>query len=376
MMRKEEFIALATKISDGSATEQEIALYNAYYDELLKNNRQDATTFPDGRVLLARIHAAAGDRKGKVRPLGRWLKVAAAVTLIASLGGWLLSGRQTAKQLPRQVAKVKDVPPGGNKAYLTLADGSRIAVNDASQGQLATQGKIKVSKSATGELIYEADTMASADATLSYNTLTTPRGGQFRLLLPDGSRVWLNAESSLRFPTSFASSERLVELTGEGYFEVASNTKQPFVVATASQRVTVLGTHFNVQAYADQAHTSTTLLEGSVQVSGKAGRSLLAPGEQCRLNGQTGGMQKLQVDTEEVVAWKNGYFIFNETYLADVLRQLGRWYNVDAEFAHVPAIRYNGTIPRNVPLSKAIEMLEITGNLRFETDGKTIRIKK
>ncbi|RPE13519.1 DUF4974 domain-containing protein [Chitinophaga lutea] len=375
-MRKEEFIALSAKISDGSATEQEIALYNAYYDELMKNNHPDAAAYPDDRVLLDRIHASIDERKGKVRPMGRWIKVAAAVVLVASLGGWLLSNRQTAKQPAVQAVKVQDAPPGGNKAYLTLADGSKIAVDDASQGQLATQGKIKVSKSATGELIYEADTTASPDATLSYNTLTTPRGGQFRLLLPDGSRVWLNAESSLRFPTSFAGHERLVELTGEGYFEVAKNAKQPFVVATAAQRVTVLGTHFNVQAYGDQSHTSTTLLEGSVQVSGKAGRSLLAPGEQCRLNGQTGSMQKLQVDTEEAVAWKNGYFIFNETYLVDVLRQLGRWYNVEADFAHLPAIRYNGTIPRNVPLSKAIEMLEITGNLRFETDGKTIRIKK
>lgn len=374
-MRKEEFIALSAKVSNGTASDQELARYNAYYDELMKNNGQDSFDYPAGDALLKRIHAGTG-RQGKVIPFRRWLQVAAAVTVVAALGGWWLAGRNVKHASPPVTKAVPYVAPGGNKAYLTLSDGSQIVLDDASQGQLATQGKIKVSKSANGEVIYEADTTAATDATLSYNVLSTPRGGQFRLLLPDGSRVWLNAESSLRFPTSFTGTERLVELTGEGYFEVAKKAAGPFIVATGTQRVKVLGTHFNIQAYADLTHTRTTLLEGSVEVSGKAGSRLLKPGEQCRLHSQTGGMETALADMEEVMAWKNGFFIFSETNLADVLRQIARWYNVQPNLSNIPAIRYTGTIPRNVPLSKAISMLEIAGNLQFETDGKTISVKK
>ena len=373
-MQKKEFIELSARIHDGTASEQDVIRYNAYYNQL--QQQAGEPSFPEEQALLDRIHTAAG-LKNKVRPLGTWLRIAAAVVVLAGAGIWFIVSRQ---QPAPATAMKQDIPhdaaPGGNKAYLTLADGSKIELEEAKTGQLALQNGMRITKTASGEVIYESDTSAaSAKDAVSYNVLSTPRGGQFRLLLPDGSKVWLNAESSLRFPTAFNGSERSVELKGEGYFEVAKNAKQPFVVGTSGQKVTVLGTHFNIQAYPDEPGSRTTLLEGRVEVAAGGAKRLLAPGEQCRLNLESGLMRTVNVDTEEAVAWKNGYFIFNETPMKDVLKQLCRWYNVQADFSRVPNIRYSGSIPRNVPLSKVINMLAVTGGVQLKADEHTISIK-
>lgn len=374
-MQKKEFIELSARIHNGTASEADIARYNAYYNGL----QQDAAepSYPDGAALLEKIHFAI-DRKPKVLRMRYWLRAAAVAAVLAGAAVWLLVSRQTTHPpAVVQQGKRPDVAPGGNKAYLTLADGSKIALEEAKAGQLALQGGMRITKTAGGEILYESDTTAASapGAAVSYNQLSVPRGGQFRLLLPDGSRVWLNAESSLRFPTAFTGKERMVELSGEGYFEVAKNARQPFIVSSTAQKVIVLGTHFNVQAYPDEAGVRTTLLEGKVEVATATAKQLLAPGEQCRLNVQSGSMRTLSVDTEEAVAWKNGYFIFNETSMKEVLRQLCRWYNVEADFDKVPDIRYNGSIPRNVSLSRAIGMLEQTGGVQLQFEGRTIRVR-
>lgn len=372
-MRKEDFIALSARVTDGSATDEEIVRFNAYYDTLLSSGG-DVPPFPDEEALLAGIR-----RRTAPAPVRRllWLKVsaAAAVALAIAAGVWMYGGKDAGPLVEAPPAR-QHIAPGSNSAFLTLADGRRIPLDDVKAGDVASQGNIKITKTASGEVVYEAQPgSGNTSGAPALNTLSTPRGGQFRLLLPDGTRVWLNAASSLRFPAAFDGSERLVELTGEGYFEVAADKKKPFVVQAHSQRVKVLGTHFNVQSYTDEPFARTSLLEGSVEVTAGQRTARLAPGEQSSLNGKTGELVTGPADVSAAAAWKNGYFVFNDTYLSDVIRQLARWYDVQADMDRLPRIRYTGTIPRNVPLSAALDMLEITGNVKFEVSQNTIHVK-
>lgn len=372
-MRKEEFIALSARITDGTATDEEIVRFNAYYDALLATGGE-VTTFPDEEALLAGIR-----RRTTPARTARlvWLKTAAAAAVLIAIatGVWMYAGKDT----PGKTAARPERPhikPGSNSAFLTLSDGRRIPLDDVQPGDVASQGNIKISKTDNGEVVYEAQPSGEqAGGAPSWNELSTPRGGQFRLLLPDGTKVWLNAASTLRFPAAFAGSERLVELSGEGYFEVATDKKKPFIVQSATQRVKVLGTHFNVHAYADEPLIKTALLEGSVEVTAGQRSATLTPGEQSNLNGSTGDLKTGPADVNAAAAWKNGVFVFNDTYLSDVIRQLTRWYDVQADYESLPRIRFNGTIPRNVPLSVALDYLEITGDVQFEVNQNTIKAR-
>jgi ferric-dicitrate binding protein FerR (iron transport regulator) len=267
-----------------------------------------------------------------------------------------------------------DIKAGGDKAVLTLSNGKQIVLNDVDTGNIANVAGLRIYKTAEGEIVYEATGDKTDTGT---NHIATPRGGQYRIVLQDGSKVWLNAASSLSYPAVFAKDERQVILSGEAYFEVAKDAAKPFKVVTPTQTVHVLGTHFNVNAYNDNSLVRTTLLEGSVSViaSATAERTILKPGEQARLNNQTGTLLKSNVNEQDAVAWKNGYFVFNDTYLNEVLSQLSRWYDVRIDPAAIPSIRYTGVIPRNEPLSKVIEMLEFTGDQQFYIENKTIKIK-
>jgi ferric-dicitrate binding protein FerR (iron transport regulator) len=273
---------------------------------------------------------------------------------------------------------MEDKAPGGNKAVLTLANGRKIALDDVEAGNLAMQAGTRVTKSAGGEVIYEAAPPANGKGAAGtvFNTISTPRGGQFQVRLPDGTRVWLNAASSLRFPAVFEGPHRKVELTGEGYFEVVKDEKRPFRVESAGQNIQVLGTHFNVNAYGDDGVVRTTLVEGSVQVNSQQGNMLLAPGEQSQLNTQSGAMRKVKADLEQALAWRNGNFLFNDTYLPDIMSQLSRWYDVEAAGKDFPRIRYNGGIPRSMQLSDVLKMLEETGNVKFQLVNNTITIRR
>lgn len=274
-----------------------------------------------------------------------------------------------------------DVQPGGNKAVLTLADGSSIVLDSASDGTLSTQGHTRVLKLPGGRLAYQA-THGADDAAL-FNTISTPRGGQYQIELPDGSRVWLDASSSLRFPTSFTGREREVQLSGEAYFEVAGNPSHPFAVSIFSrepgksetlQRVQVLGTQFNVMAYADEGSIKTTLLEGAVRID----RDIdLKPGEQAQLTrDRATGIRVIDdADVDAAVAWKNGYFNFNKADIQTIMRQLSRWYDIDVSFRGDGArdrVFYGG-IQRNLPLSSVFRILERSG-VQFSIDGKKVAV--
>lgn len=317
----------------------------------------------------------------KKTTLKLWPSYAAAVILLIALGVTLTRYRHTSGEQKMAVKSQKDLLPGSNKAILTLADGSKIVLDDTKRGKIASQQNIVITKDESGELVYQvAEAAQHEDQPLVdkvvMNMLATPRGGQYEIILPDGTKVWLNSASSLKYPTAFAGNERRVELTGEAYFEVSKDPGKPFYVKTTTQTVTVLGTHFNINSYADEATTKTTLLEGSVKViSNTSGASVkLKPGEQA-VNTINAIDVKENADIDEAVAWKNGKFLFRNTDLHTIMRQLSRWYDVDVEYqGNVVQKHYRGRISRNVPVSEIFQILKTSG-INFTIDGRKIIVR-
>ena len=340
-------------------------------------------------------HVMESDRKGShalSSRLGhtrrRWIRIAAAaiVTGIVFLGGgYLLLSRITSPGAPQSAGSFlrlpKDITPGGNKAVLTLANGDRISLDSAQNGVIAQQGSAKVIKSDSGQLSYTASgsnglTVPSGgnrgSQAISYNTVSTPRAAQYQLTLSDGTRVWLNAASSLRFPAVFGDKERTVELMGEGYFEVAQDEARPFRVSVDGIRVDVLGTHFDVMAYADEAAIETTLLEGSVKVSAGSKTCQLQPGKQADLNRKNDSLSVAVGNAKKAIAWKNGFFYFDKSGVREILRQVSRWYDLDIVYDAAPSdMLFSGKIERNLPLS-AISILLEGGQIHFRIEGKKL----
>jgi ferric-dicitrate binding protein FerR (iron transport regulator) len=318
-----------------------------------------------------------------VRKLSSWYKVrwaaAAVFLLMLSYGGFKLlpSSKQLSVQdnILAKIDTVKSILPGGNKAVLILADGTSIILDSASNGTIASQGSIKVIKLNTGQLVYNSTDGAAVS--VSYNTLTTPLGGQYQVTLQDGTIVWLNSGSSLRYPTAFTGAERRVEITGEAYFEVAKNPHQPFKVkinllSGEGGEVEVLGTHFNINAYENEAIVRTTLLEGSVKVNHSTSTSQLKPGQQLQLSKQGQVEIVNKADLEETMAWKEGRFQFENADIHYVMRQIARWYDVEVEFKGDITRHFGGAISRNVNVTKVLNLLELTGEVNFKVAGKKI----
>lgn len=300
------------------------------------------------------------------------LAAAAAVLLVLGLAAWLFISRRSADQSYSQhiaTQSGRDILPGTNGAILTLGNGDRIVLDSAGAGTLAVQGGMAVIQG-SGGLRYDGKENRGKDVV--FNTVQTPRGKQFRLLLADGSAVWLNAASSIRFPAAFTGAERRVEISGEAYFEVAKQDGMPFVVMSRGMEVRVLGTHFNVQAYEDEAAMETTLLEGSVEISAGGQQRRLRPGEQSIVNGEGEIKVQHEVNTDAVMAWKNGYFSFDQTSLYAVMRQLARWYDVEIEYeGRIPDRRFGGDISRNSKASEVLRILEAS-NVHFRIEDKKI----
>lgn len=303
-----------------------------------------------------------------------WFRYAAAVVLVAGVSAiwWEISrSARNDEAVVTTVPKNQDIQPGSNKAVLTLADGSTIVLDHAANGNLAKQGNASVVKLSNGQLAYKVGSGLSRE--MVYNSMRTPRGGQYRLTLPDGSTVWLNAASSIRYPTVFTDSERRVEVTGEVYMEIAKNAKQPFIVKANGTEIRVLGTSFNINAYEDEGAMRTTLIEGSVKVIAINNNHLatvLKPGEQCSL--VEGQWSVVDGQSEAALAWKNGYFQFDKASIPAVMRQLSRWYDLDIHYAGaVPDRLFKGKLQRSLPLSGILNVLEKTG-LHVKLEGKSL----
>jgi transmembrane sensor len=304
----------------------------------------------------------------------RRMAAAAAVLLVFFTGGyfWLTNqrpGRQTTPSTKNLQFIHDTIVPGGNKAVLTLADGSSIILDSTQQGTVTKQGNAKVINLETAVLTYKAGNGNGQEVV--YNTLSTPRGGQYQLVLPDGSKVWLNASSSIRYPVTFKGKERNVSITGEAYFEVAKNATMPFTVTVKEATVQVLGTHFNIMAYDDEGSMNTTLLEGSVKVSKGAQHKILAPGQQAKI-AQTGAIKIKEADIEEVMAWKNGWFQFNSWNIEKIMRQVARWYDVEIVYeGSISARHFSGMVSRENNISQVLKIMQ-AGGVHFKISGRKI----
>lgn len=351
--------------------------------EWLESHEADPNYNPEQwQQVLGSITAV--DRKEKETvPLYKrgWARyaAAAAVVVIAAIAFWPKANNKKIIETETAHVAQKEVPPGKDGAILTLADGSTVVLDSMSNGLVAQQNGANVVLQ-DGKITYNVE---SAGQETVYNTMTTPRGRQFNVTLPDGTRVWLNAASSLRYPTAFSGSDRKVEVTGEAYFEVAQNQSKPFKVQIGKGvEVQVLGTHFNVNAYADEPTINTTLLEGSVKlVSMKMtdlndGEIVLKPGQQSQFSNEEPGksVRVKHVDLDEVVAWKEGAFSFNDADLPAVMRQLSRWYNVEVEYAgDIPKLLFTGKMGRSLPLADVLaEMKDYDVKFRIEGGNKIV----
>jgi transmembrane sensor len=397
-MNAEELDQLLEKYLEGKCTPEETLLV----EQLVDNYDNKSTAWADLddnkqqvwlQQLWAEIKASMLSYETQYLKFKRfklWSRIAAAaaVLLIVGLSIFFYTQRHLEGSAATRDLLANDIKPGGNKAYLVLSNGKRVSLTDAVNGELAQEAGVEITKTADGQVIYTARGSVGANSdgikySNALNTIETPRGGQYQIRLPDGSKVWLNAASKLIYPVSFIGrGQRVVELSGEAYFEIFKNKLQPFVVKSKNQEVTVLGTHFNINSYADEPDTKTTLLEGSVRVSSAIGgrhpEFILKPGQQSTIDRNRNfdiQVQEVQ-NLEAAVAWKNGTFMFTSEPIQVVMRKVARWYDVDVEYKTTPDTRkYTGAIARTENISQILALFERMGTVKFEIVGKKIIVK-
>ena len=389
-MDKKDFQKLLDKYIAGEASlEEEQRLLN-FYGSFQKQTESDLEIEEIGDNIFERIQET-------INPLEedhysfrfyylKSISIAAMILLAITTGIYFYSNRELAE--PEHFAEIdvrNDIPPGYNKAILTLADGSKISLDDAANGLLASQGNIAITKTENGQIVYENNNidrtkfMANRSVT---NTIQTPKGGKYQVRLPDGSKVWLNSASTLSYPTTFAGNERKVQLKGEAYFEISPNKNSPFRVQSGNQIVEVLGTHFNINSYDDEDYVKTTLLEGSVKVilNSKpnviSNTRLLKPGEQSLTKSSRSDIRIENADTEKAVAWKNGYFKFRNTPIREIMREIERWYDVELVYeGKMPTDEFTGFISNDVKISAVLKIMEESGGVKFTVKGKKLKVK-
>ncbi|TFF37759.1 FecR family protein [Mucilaginibacter psychrotolerans] len=372
-MTDKEIKELFDRCRSGNASEEDIALLESWYvirdaDEKFYFNESESVH----DVNLVWNNIQNNIQNPPVRRLWPRIAAAASILLMITSGAYFMIRKPLSSQITGAV--VTDFRPGGNKAVLILDNGQQIQLNNAPNGRLATQGAASVSKDSDGLLAYNA--AKTANTIPGLNTLITPRGGQYHVILSDGTQVWLNSASSIKYPTTFEEADRTVDVTGEAYFEVAHNAEKPFKVRSRGQLVTVLGTHFDVNTYADEPATRTTLLEGRVRIEAGLKSITIKPGQQAVY-----ADDKLivnQADIDDAIAWKNGMFRFNEESLESIMRKISRWYNVNVYYENdeVRGTVYTGIITHFDNVSKVLRMLELTKKVKFKITGDKIIVTK
>jgi len=371
-MTKDEYIILYQKSLQGKCTPDELEQLHNYTDDF-ELVEPEAIDLEKQARMYTNLRQAIAKHEKQARFFS-WKKLSAAAAIVITiLAGLLyLTHEKTAVHADRSVKNQRTlIKPGSNKAILTLGDGRTIVLNSTNAGQIASESGTAITKTKEGELAY--DVVSSTAEQIVFNTISIPRGGQYSLTLPDGSKVWLNAASTLRFPTRFTGSSREVTLDGEAYFEVAKNKQMPFFVNTRNMQVKVLGTHFNVMAYRDEAFTRTTLIEGRVMLSSGTATAYLNPGYQGTW--ASNGFKVSKADIDQEMAWKNGYFIFNEEDLHSVMRKISRWYDVDITYStHVQNLSYTGSISRFKNISEVLKVLSLTGTVKFNIEERRITV--
>ncbi|MES2827909.1 MAG: FecR domain-containing protein [Bacteroidota bacterium] len=367
-LTKKELQNIVSRIDEGIASDDDLMIYNSWCNSN-QNVALDFSLTDIKSKMLNNINFQIDQKKNLLRI---WTKVSAAAVLLVciSVGLHFYSNQNQPVEVVSNMIK-----PGGNGAILTLANGSQVALTKAKNGQVATQGQMLVNKLEDGKIVYQESSETSGSVIEpAINTLSTPRGNKFKLILPDGTLAWLNAASSITFPTVFRGKERHVSIIGEVYFEVAHNAAVPFRVTSGELNIEVLGTHFNVSAYADEPFAKTTLLEGSVKIVSGKSKAIIKPGEQAVTGRQ--GLRIIPTDVHQETAWLNGNFQFENNDITSVMRQLSRWYDVRVIYeSNVPNVHYTGIVPQRAEIVEVLNMLTKTGNTRFKVDKKEITVK-
>ncbi|WP_183561463.1 FecR family protein [Mucilaginibacter sp. SP1R1] len=356
-------------------------------EEMLKLEEESKIDGFQGKNILERIKAdsrfintQAGPEKHQTKIISlfrNWRNVAALLIFLSAVSFYFLSDKKKQSENQQSAANAQIVP-GSNKATLTLANGKVIVLDSVANGVCAKSGRTVVDKTPKGELIYRtlADSgNSNVNAAVVYNTLSTPRGGQYQVKLPDGTNVWLNSSSSLSYPVEFKGNERRVKLTGEAYFEVAKNKEKPFYVSADNAEIKVLGTHFNIAAYNDDDELTTTLLEGAVQVNKNSKQAFLKPGQQAVIKNSADFIAVSEAEVNSAMAWKNGYFVFDDDNLVTIMKKVSRWYDVDIEYQHhFENQRFGGTFYRSKNITELLHNLEKIGKVHFKVTGRRITV--
>lgn len=393
---KAQFESLLSKYLDKSCSLEELKELFSYIDvaeyrdqlEIIMHEHYEtlelapAAEGVDWEHMLSAVTATSGEPK-KIRTL--WsviIPVAAAVLIVLSAGIFFWTNQSEVKHKNQDVKALvkKDIAPGGNKAVLKLADGTEIVLDGHATGVLASEGSTQISKTRDGMLVYDAAASRLSEVPAvsepRINTLTTPSGGQYMLILPDQTKVWLNAESSVSYPSVFSGTERNVTLTGEAYFEVAKDKQHPFKVKAGSAEVKVLGTHFNIMSYDNEGQMQISLAEGSVRVDLANDSRILSPGQQALIKAGTSRIILKQIEIDEAIDWKNGLFQFDNAPIDQVMRQIKRWYNVEVIYQGAkPDLFITGMISRSNKVSKILDLIEAAGGVNFEIGDKQIIVK-
>lgn len=397
-MSRKNVAELLERYQLGKCTPEEIVMVEEWFDAHGRKKNTLSNMQPDAQKefltdLLSDIQRK--NRKDQGHHLNFWnrnslVRMGVAASFLLILGAAVYFYQLNDHSLPEQNKLYsKDILPGTNKAVLTLAYGKRIVLNDAKIGKLEDRSGVRIVKASNGKLVFNfsgspapSTSLPEPNSVKNYNKIETPKGGQYEVNLSDGTKIWLNAASSLRFPSQFAKSgRRVVQLEGEGYFEVAKNEKMPFIVVTDRQKIQVLGTHFNVNSYVDEPDTKTTLLEGLVSITaGKetevpnTAKTILKPGQQSVLNGSE--IRVSTIHAEDAIAWKNGMFMFKDADLKTVMKTISRWYDVEVEYeGNLPQKEFTGEIHRNLKLSKLLEVLSFY-KVHFRIENKKIIVTK
>ncbi|MHC8949566.1 FecR family protein [Sphingobacterium hungaricum] len=351
-------------------------LLKTFYDKEFENPNSILVEIDNHRILnsiFEQNHLQEQNNSSKkiawIRPI-----LAVACTILICMFFLFKFSDRDKQIIDPNASAVNDIPAGGNRAILTLGNGEEVLLDSLNSGESLTESNILITKSADGLLTY---TMPNGiDNINSYNTLSTPIGGFFQIVLSDGTKVWLNALSSLKFTPSFPKNERRVELTGEAYFEVAKDATKPFIVDVNGTSVKVLGTHFNINSYETNSNTSTTVLEGAVLVSKNDFNKKIIPGQQA-LTSENGEMLlNKAVDLSEVVAWKDGYFSKGSIQFKILMDEVSRWYGVKLDYKDNIDTEFVGRFPKNLSLQELISVLELTKVVKFELNNKTLKIMK
>ncbi|WP_316815764.1 FecR family protein [Pedobacter nyackensis] len=390
-MNTEQAKSYLKKYNDGTASDAERVIVESWqlshalddYDILDEELKQ--TDLAEVRANLVRLSQPAGFSRrpwpkmtitGKSKTIKllrsnliRKIAVAAIALLSISIGYYFIQKKELNQG--NTIAKYEQILPGGNKAVLTLADGTTINLNNARKGRLKHSSGVNIVKTDEGKIVYNTNVTPAQEVT--WNTLSIPAGGYYNVTLSDGTIVWLNAKSSLKYPTEFIGDSRVVELSGEGYFEVTHRKHQPFKVITEHQTIEVLGTHFNINAYKDEQSTTTTLLQGSIRVNALGIQKILIPNQQAKLNG--GNMTITQCNTENVIDWVNNDFIFDNESLGSIMRKISRWYNVEVYYPkQLVDLQFSGFISRKMNIEEVLKIMELTQLVTFKIEGRRITV--